>query len=311
MAEISIIIVSFNSRQFIGKCLDSISRCFRSLEHEIIIVDNGSQDGTVDFLKEKKEITLIENGKNEGYAKACNKAAKVASGKYLLFTNPDIEFKESIPDKVFNFLSKNNKYAGGGFTHIHPVGGKIQRICSGNIVKPLDHISEQLGFYGLLPSVRKFNSRFFPWKRYRTDQPAEFISGGCFLIRKEVFQELSGFDEKFLAYYEDMDLCLRLKNKGYRLFYWGTFRIIHSLGTERIRMSPASLKSDYSSRYYYFKKHYSPFWFPALWIISSVGLITRFVVFVLFSLYKTQFLRVGKNYFNVFLSHLNIARYAQ
>jgi GT2 family glycosyltransferase len=310
MAEISIIIVSFNSRKFISRCLESISRSFKDLEHEIIIVDNGSKDGTIDLLKQKKDIILVQNGKNEGYAKACNQGAKIASGKFLFFANPDIEFEDSIPDKIFTFLSKNKDYAGGGFTHIH-LQGKIQRICTGHIVKPLDHFSEQLGLYGLFPSVRTFNARFFPWRRYSTDHPAEFISGGCFLIRKEVFQELSGFDEKFLAYYEDMDFCLRLKNEGYRLFYWGTLRIIHSLGTERGRISPASLKADYASRYYYFKKHYSPLWFPTLWIISNVGLVTRFTVFILFSLYKTQFYNIAKNYFNVFLSHLNIVRYAQ
>jgi len=310
MSEISIIIVSFNSRKFISKCLESISRCFKSLSHEIIIIDNGSIDGTIDLLKEKKEITLVENGKNKGYATACNQGARIASGKYLLFANPDIEFEDNIPNKIFIFLSKNKGYAGGGFTHIHPPG-KIQRICAGYIVKPLDHIFEQLGFYGFLPPAGAFNARFFPLRGYLTDHPAEFICGGSLIIRKEIFQELSGFDEKFLAYFEDMDLCRRLKNEGYRLFYWGTLRIIHSLGTERRRMSPASLKTDYASRYYYFKKHHSLLWFPILWIISNIGLGTRFTVFILFSLYKTQFYNIAKNYFNVFLSHLNLVRYAQ
>jgi len=310
MAEISIIIVSFNSRKFISKCLESISKCFKGLKHEIIIVDNGSKDGTIDILKEKKEITLVQNVKNEGYAKACNQGARIACGKYLFFANPDIEFEDNIPDKIFIFLSKNKDYAGGGFTHIHR-HGKIQRICAGHIVKPLDHFAEQLGLYGLLPSVRTFNARFFPSRGYKTDHPAEFICGGCFLIRKEIFQELSGFDEKFLAYFEDMDFCQRLKNEGYRLFYWGSQRIIHSLGTERRKMSPVSLKADYASRYYYFKKHYSPVWIPFLWIISNIGLVTRFTVFILFSLYKIQFYNIAKNYFNVFLSHLNLVRYAK
>jgi len=310
MAEISIIIVSFNSRKFVSKCLESISKCFKSLSPEIIIVDNGSKDGTIDILKEKKEITLVQNGKNEGYARACNQGARIASGKYLFFANPDIEFEDNIPDKIFIFLSKNKDYAGGGFTHIH-LSGKIQRICAGHIVKPLDHFFEQLGFYGLLPSVRTFNARFFPLRGYKTDHPAEFICGGCFLIRKEIFQELSGFDEKFLAYFEDMDFCRRLKNEGYRLFYWGSQRIIHSLGTERRKMSSVSLKADYASRYYYFKKHYSPVWIPFLWIISNIGLVTRFTVFILFSLYKIQFYNIAKNYFNVFLSHLNLVRYAK
>lgn len=310
MAEISIIIVSFNSRKFISKCLESISKCFKSLSHEIIIVDNGSKDGTIDILKEKKEITLVQNGKNEGYARACNQGARIACGKYLFFANPDIEFEDNIPDKIFIFLSKNKDYAGGGFTHIHR-HGKIQRICAGHIVKPLDHFAEQLGLYGLLPSVRTFNARFFPLRGYKTDHPAEFICGGCFLIRKEIFQELSGFDEKFLAYFEDMDFCRRLKNEGYRLFYWGSQRIIHSLGTERRKMSSVSLRTDYASRYYYFKKHYSPVWVPFLWIISNIGLVTRFTVFILFSLYKIQFYNIAKNYFNVFLSHLNLVRYAK
>ena len=310
MPEISIIIVSFNSRKFISKCLESISRCFKNLGHEIIIIDNGSRDGTIDLLKQKKDITLVANGKNEGYAKACNQGARIASGKYLLFSNPDIEFEDVVPDKILVFLSNNKGYAGGGFTHINPPG-KIQRVCAGHIVKPVDHIFEQLGFYGILPSARAFNSRFFRLRGYQTDHPSDFICGGCFLIRKEIFRELSGFDEKFLAYFEDMDFCRRLKNEGHRLFYWGTLRISHSLGTERTRMSPASLKTDYISRYYYFRKHHSLLWFPILWITSNIGIVTRFTLFILFSLYRTQFYRIAKNYFNVFLSHLNLIRYAQ
>lgn len=308
--NISIIIVSFNSEKYIGKCLQSISKCFKSMKPEIIIVDNGSKDGTIDLLKYRKEIILIENGKNQGYAKACNQGARIASGEFLFLINPDIEFEDNIPDEIFIFLSKNKDYAGGGFAHIHR-SGKIQRICAGYIVKPLDHFSEQLGFYGLLPSVRIFNSRFFPLGEYQNNHPAEFICGGCFLIKKEVFLDLSGFDEKFFAYYEDMDFCNRLKNKGYKLFYWGSQRIIHSLGTERRKITSFLLKTDYASRYYYFKKHYSPLWTPFLWIISNIGLLARFIVFIVFSLYKIQFYKGAKNYFNAFLSHLNPACYAK
>ncbi len=310
MFDISIIIVSYNSRKFISKCLESISKCFKSMKHEIIIVDNGSKDGTIDLLKKKKEIMLVENGKNQGYAKACNQGARIASGEFLFFMNPDIEFEDNIPDKISVFLSKNKDYAGGGFTHIHSPG-KIQRICAGYIVKPLDHFSEQLGFYGLLPSVRAFNARFFSLREYQNDHPAEFICGGCFLIKKEIFQELSGFDEKFFAYFEDMDFCNRLKNEGYKLFYWGSLRIIHSLGTERRKITSFSLKTDYASRYYYFKKHYSPLWIPFLWIISNIGLAARFTVFIFLSLFKIQFYNVAKNYFNVFISHLNLVSYAK
>lgn len=310
MVEISIIIVSFNSRKFISKCLESISKYFKSMKHEIIIIDNDSKDGTIDLLRKKKEIILIENGKNQGYAKACNQGAKIASGKFLFFANPDLEFKDNIPDKILIFLSKNKDFVGGGFAHIFP-SGKIQRICAGYIVKPLDHFSEQLGFYRLLPSIRIFNARFFPLREYQNDHPAEFICGGCFLIKKEIFFNISEFDEKFFVYFEDMDFCNRLKNRGYKLFYWGSLRIIHFLGTERRKITPASLKSDYASRYYYFRKHYSPLWIPFLWVISNIGLLARFTLFISYSLYKIQFYNVAKNYFNAFLSHLNLVYYAK
>lgn len=310
MVEISIIIVSFNSVNLIDRCLESISKCFQRVNHEIIFVDNGSKDGTAELLRKKKEIILIENKKNQGYGKACNQGAKLASGKFLLFMNPDIEFKDYIPDKILIFLSKHDDFAGGGFTHIFP-SGKIQRICAGYIVKPLDHFHEQLGLYGLLPSIRIFNARFFPLKEYQKDHSVEFICGGCFLIKKEIFFDLSGFDEKFSAYFEDMDLCKRLKSKGYRLFYWGSLRIIHLLGTERGKRTSVSLKADYASRYYYFKKHYSYLWIPFLSITTNIGLLIRFLVFILCSLYKIQFFNVAKNYFAVLLSHLSSVYYAK
>lgn len=310
MVDISIIIVSFNSEKFISKCLESISKCFGNTEHEIIIVDNGSKDGTIDLLKRAKGVLLIENDKNLGYARACNKGAGIASGKFLFFTNADLEFESNIPDKIFTFLSKNKDFAGGGFAHLH-CSGRVQRVSAGFLVRPLDHISEQLGFYGLLPSVRIFNSRFFNLDEYQSDHPAEFISGGCFLIKKEVFLNLFGFDERFFVYFEDMDLCMRLQKRGYKLFYWGSLRVTHSLGTERSKMTSFSLKADYASRYYYFRKHYSSSWVPLLWVISNIGLVARFLVYIIFSLYKILFYRVARNYFNVFLSHLNLADYVK
>jgi hypothetical protein len=310
MVDISIIIVSFNSEKFISKCLESISKCFRNTKYEIIVVDNSSKDGTVDLLNKKKSVYLIENDKNLGYAKACNQGARVASGKFLFFTNADIEFEDNIPAKIFIFLLKNKDFAGGGFAHLHR-SGRIQRICAGYLAKPFDHLSEQLGFYGLFPSVRIFNSRFFALDEYQSDHPAEFISGGSFLIKKEVFFNLFGFDEKFFAYFEDMDLCQRLKKRGYKLFYWGSLRVIHSLGTERSQITSLSLKSDYASRYYYFEKHYSSSWIPLLWLTSNIGLVARFSVYTILSLYKILFYKTAKNYFNVFLSHLNLADYAK
>ncbi|MGB2843332.1 MAG: glycosyltransferase, partial [Candidatus Aminicenantaceae bacterium] len=107
MVKTSIIIVTFNSDKYIGNCLESISKCFKDIGHEIIIVDNCSKDGTLDILNKRKDILLIRNGKNQGFAKACNKGARPASGKYLFFINPDIEFKDPIPEKIFVSLSKN------------------------------------------------------------------------------------------------------------------------------------------------------------------------------------------------------------
>jgi len=304
MVKISIIIVTFNSEKYIGNCLESISKCFKDIGHEIIIVDNCSKDGTLDILNKRKDILLIRNGKNQGFAKACNKGARPASGKYLFFINPDIEFKDPIPEKIFVSLSKNSDVAGGGFYHVFP-SGRIQRICSGYIVKPFDHFFEQLGLYALLPSVRIFNARFFPFQKYWNDHPAEFICGGCFLIKKEIFSTISGFDEKYFSYFEDMDICKRLKNKGYKLHYWGSMRIIHFLGSERKKITILSLKANYTSRYYYFKKFYSPLWLPFLWLVSNIGLLARFIVFIFYSLYKIQFYNIAKKYFSVFLSHLN------
>jgi GT2 family glycosyltransferase len=120
MAEISIIIVSFNSRKFISRCLESISRSFKDLEHEIIIVDNGSKDGTIDLLKQKKDIILVQNGKNEGYAKACNQGAKIASGKFLFFANPDIEFDLLIKkQRLCRRRFYSHPSAGENTTHMH------------------------------------------------------------------------------------------------------------------------------------------------------------------------------------------------
>jgi GT2 family glycosyltransferase len=214
--QVSIAIVNLNGKEFLNDCLLSIKEINYPKEKiEIIVVDNGSNDGSAQFIKSNyPEVKLIENRENLGFAKANNQAAGVAHGEYIAFLNNDTKV-----DK--NWLMEL----------LRPVYGSDEVICSGSKVLSLDGSSldfvggminfEGKGFqidYGLSVNKDIHNvERFLP-----------FVNGGAMLIKRDVFLEAGGFDEDFFAYYEDVDLGWRLWVLGYKVVFSPNSIVYHA-----------------------------------------------------------------------------------
>src|SRR2546422_6732071 len=201
---ISILIVSFNTAPELVACLESLGRCAAALPHEIIVVDNGSSDGSVEAVHKRfPAVQLVTNQENLGFSKASNQALPLARGEYVLFLNPDSEMHPGTLERMLAELA--------GFPERAAVGPRVRKqheFISPNCARRLPTLWTELS--NLLWLDRIFpRSRIMAWKYYApwagtTDRDVEYLLGAAMLCRTEQVRALGGFDESVPLYLDDM-----------------------------------------------------------------------------------------------------------
>lgn len=256
MADISIIILTYNSSNHISACLDSIFKFYgeeiKEKKLELIIVDNNSTDGTrgavFDFFQEEKSselkikikenLTFIQNRENTGFAKGANLGAEEAKGEILLFLNPDTKFVDKSLTKASFDLENKTAIVGGKMKSAEGVENS-----AGKFYSILNILFFALGIENIV-GIRFAGDK----KKY-----VDYVSGGFIFVEKKVFDELSGFDEKYFMYVEDMDLCFRAKKLGYKVLYNPEIALVHYKHGSSSRSF--AIINIYKGIYYFFKKN--------------------------------------------------------
>lgn len=219
--KLSIIIVNWNTKDLLHDCLTSINQTKGELALEVIVVDNGSTDGSVQLIKsEFPGVKLMANKENLGFAKANNQGIRKAGGDYMLLLNSDTELKPKALSNLVNFAFKEKKAAVVGARLVNP-DGSIQP-SSRNLPTIGRAIREywlgQKGAYeGYVPSGNKATE-------------VEVVVGAAMLIPKKVINKIGLLDERYFFYYEDMDFCWRVRRAGFKVYYLPTAEIIHYHG---------------------------------------------------------------------------------
>lgn len=265
MAEISIIILTYNSSNHILTCLESLFKfhenSLKEKKLELIIVDNNSTDDTreliASFLKERQgsdNIKFIQVNSNPGFAAGINSGVKRADGKILLFLNPDSKFvNDSLLEVVRDFEDEKIAIVGGKMVNEREVeksAGNFYTLF--NILFMSIGLEDAVGIRSA-PSIKK---------------EVDYVSGGFMFVGKEVFEELSGFDEKYFMYVEDMDLCFRAKTKGYKVVYDPSINIEHYRHGSSSRSF--AVVNIYKGIYYFFKKNKGQFQYLAVRTMLSI-----------------------------------------
>jgi GT2 family glycosyltransferase len=228
--EISIIIVNWNSKLFLRQCLTSLySRC-RSVPFDVVVVDGGSFDGCAEMLvKEFPAVVFIQCQTNVGFAKANNLGVSRARGRYLLFLNPDTELLE---DSIHVLQKQLDLLPGSGAMGCKLLNsdGSLQINCVQAFPTVFNQIIDS-----------EFLRRRFPaWKTWgmgalfaNPPQPmvVEVIVGACLLVKREAFDAVGGFSERYFMYGEDADFCFKVRQAGYRVYYVPDTNMIHHGGT--------------------------------------------------------------------------------
>lgn len=245
--DVSIIIVNYNSEVYLKKCLDSIigSKCLLNLE--IIVVDNASTDGSVIIIKEKYPfVKVISNDENKGFAFANNQAINLSRGKFIMFLNPDTIVLERSIENMFSFMQKNEDIGIVGPMVVN-ADDTFQPQCKRGFPTPLSVLSYFLGLHKIFPKSKISGKYLLTYLDKSDVNEVDSVSGACMLVRKHVLQEVGLLDEDYFMFGEDLDLCYRVKQKGWKIYYFPYSKIIHYGGQGGTYSHP------FKTTFYFFK----------------------------------------------------------
>ncbi len=217
--KVSVLIVSYNVKQYIVHCIDSIKKSKYDGQIEIIVVDNNSFDGSLDKIKKQfTDVLTIQNTKNLGFGKAVNQAAKIAMGDYYLILNPDTIIEESTISTFASYL-ENNSAVGLAGPKIVNSDGTLQKGCKRSFPTIGVALPKLIGLDKILPNSKwtgRYNLNYLSQDEIHK---VDAISGSCMFIRSAIFNKIGGFDERFFMYGEDLDLCYQVHKQGFEVHY--------------------------------------------------------------------------------------------
>lgn len=297
MKALSIIIINWNSVEYLKKCLQSIYCQNNNLDFEVIVVDNASYDGCDEFIRnEFPQVEFIQSKENVGFARANNLGYEYSSGRNLLFLNPDTEILDSAINKMYSYLES--------LTDVGAVGCKllntdlsVQTSC----IQPFPTILNQaldveylklkfpkLKLWGITPLF--FNDG--------NPEEVEVISGACIMTKRDVFEKIGMFSTDYFMYSEDVDLCYKIWQAGYKAYYINDAEIIHhgSGSSGKKQDNYFSILSMKESRMKFLKKTRSKF-YANLYRLSIIIISLFRIILILSMLPINRYL--GKDFYDL------------
>lgn len=269
---LSITIVNLNTRDLIAGCLSSVNRFTKGISYEIVVVDNGSKDGSVSLIEEKfPEVILIKNSKNEGFAKAQNQAFRVASGKYIAVLNSDTQLKSNAFGKMIQVLERHEAIGAMGPAILNK-SGKLELTAFKN-PSAIGAIHESFMLNRVLPNGLLSGRYARHW--YEKPFEPDWLLGACILIRREAITDNDLFDEDFFFYCEDIEMCNRLKQDGWKVLYFPGAEVVH-LGSQTDPPADIDLFVEINkSRNLYFLKQKGHFYMVCFRLVTAAGLFCQ------------------------------------
>lgn len=262
VSRVDIVIVNWNAGAQLSDCLQSLTNVGQDgfqLE-KVVVVDNGSNDGSVDQLPPLAlPLQVIRNQENRGFAAACNQGAAVGDSDFLLFLNPDARlFPTSLSHALAVISRPEHEKTGICGVQLLDEDGRISRSCA-RFPTPGNMLSYILGLDRLSP--RLFPSFFMADWDHAESREVDHVIGACFLVRRDLFNLLKGFDEAFFVYLEDVDFSRRAREAGYHSFYLATAQAYHKGGGTSEQVKAKRLFYSLRSRILYGYKHFG--WWSA------------------------------------------------
>lgn len=286
--DLSIVIVNWNTKDLLIDCIHSIIDETKGIEYEIIVVDNGSTDGSASMLKELfPSVVTIENSKNFGFAAANNQGISVSRGKYVLLLNSDTVVLENALVKMVE-LANQRPEAGVIGCRVLNQDRTLQPTCFMN-PSLLSLMFSSTYIYKLFPYKHFFSAEKKCWLLRDKEREVHVIKGCIMLFRSEALRDVDGMDESYFMYCEETDICYRLAEQGWKIIFTPVAKIIHYGGASSKMMKPEMTMQLRASILLFFRKHHHPLEYWLACLLVSAFFIFRVPFWILMA-----FLRRGE-----------------
>ena len=252
MVDLSIIIVNWNTKEYLLPCLKSIFRGGGVTGWEIIVTDNSSTDGSGDEIRKTfPSVQVIENDKNLGFSKAMNQGLQKASGRYALLLNPDTRVKNGAIEQLVSFMDGCPNAGAAGMQLLNSDGSKQNSIAN------FPSLATELLNKRLL---RWLFPKKFPGKERNYSKPVEVDSviGACMMVRRVALEQVGLLDEDYFLFLEETDWCYRMKRAGWKIYHVPQAEVYHLQGKSAETQKKKAKVEYYRSRYHFFKKNRGP-----------------------------------------------------
>ena len=291
MYSCSVIIVAYNSCDFIPACLKSVRDACEGVDSQIIVLDNGSKERIKPEIKKFfPEVLWLDSEENLGFGKGCNLAEKHATKPFLFFINPDTVVSRDSFTKVLDFMEEHPESGTVGCRILNE-DGSIQWACRRSFPTIISAVSKTIGLAALFPNSKMLASYNMTYADPDEMIEVDAISGSFFCIRRDVYEKLNGFDEDFFMYGEDLDLCFRTKQMGLHNYYTPITNILHFKGQSCRTRRWGSYVDFYKAMLIFVRKHKDLYFVPNF--LVSFG--------ILFAAFVGMFSRLIPKFWKMFL----------
>ena len=255
MTDLSILIVSHNARTDLERCLASLHETPPSVRHDIIVVDNASNDGSVETARKWPDVRVIESGGNRGFAAANNIGIRASSSEHLLLLNSDTVVPEGAIDGLLDELRRHPEATIVGPRLVDGTGRA--ELSFGRMMSPLNELRQRRLVHGHQtgnPSISQHIEALT-----REQQWPDWVSGACLLVRRADAEAVGLLDERYFMYTEDVDFCAAVRARGRRVLFTPAVEVVHLRGRS-VRSAPVATRAAYRrSHLAFYEKHYPAF----------------------------------------------------
>jgi len=273
--DVSVIIVNWNTKDLLLNCITSVYDTGGGVEYEVIVVDNGSSDGSGQAVKETfPQVTFIQNAENRGFAKANNQALSVATGRYVLLLNSDAMLTKGALKGLLDFMDKTPRAGIAACQYLNRDGSRQ------NSFDNFPTLATELLNKALLRMV--FPQKY-PSKKQEYYEPIEVESviGACMMVRAEAMKQVGALDEDYFFFMEETDWCFRMQKAGWKIFHLPQIKVYHLQGQSKEKNPAKAWIEYYRSSYRFFKKHRSVVSYFTLRVMRVCKLVINLLLVLL------------------------------
>ena len=254
--KLSVIIVNYKVKHYLEQCLRSVAEASRGIAVEVIVVDNASGDGSVEYLSERfPDVTIIASEENLGFARANNLAIRNSHGQYVLLLNPDTIVAEDTFRDFISFMDSTPDAGGCGAYMLHTDGSFAPESRRG-LPTPFVAFCKMSGLASLFPKSRTFGRYYMRYLNENEVNRIEIMSGAFMFLRRDALDKAGLLDEDFFMYGEDIDLSYRILKAGYNNYFLPS-HILHYKGESTVKSSYRYVHTFYRAMELFFNKHYA------------------------------------------------------